>query len=86
MWGREHGYAGIRGIADYQRRVPITTYLDVRPLVERAIRGEPDVLCGSFLTDADGTADVPMNAPWRLDQFDGWVVVEEGSEEPVLST
>lgn len=48
--------------------------------------GEPDVLCGSFLTDADGTAEVPMNAPWRLDQFDGWIVVEEGSEEPVLST
>lgn len=43
-WGREHGYAEIRGIADYQRRVPITTYLDVRLLVERAIGGEPDVL------------------------------------------
>ena len=44
VWGREHGYAEIRGIADYQRRVPITTYLDVRLLVERAIGGEPDVL------------------------------------------
>jgi hypothetical protein len=43
-WGREHGYAEIRGIADYQRRVPVTTYLDVRLLVERAIRGERDVL------------------------------------------
>jgi hypothetical protein len=44
VWGREHGYADIRGIADYQRRAPITTYLDMRPLIERAIRGEPDVL------------------------------------------
>ena len=43
-WGREHGFAEIRGIADYQRRVPITTYLDIRLLVERAIGGEPNVL------------------------------------------
>jgi hypothetical protein len=43
-WGREHGYAEIRGIADYQRRVPITTYLDVRLFIERAIGGEPDLL------------------------------------------
>ena len=31
------GSGEIRGIADYQRRVPVTTYLDIRPLVERAI-------------------------------------------------
>jgi hypothetical protein len=44
VWGREHGFREIRGIADYQRRVPVTTYLDVRPLIERAIGGERDVL------------------------------------------
>jgi anti-sigma-K factor RskA len=48
--------------------------------------GEPGVLCGSFLTSEDGTAEIPMNAPWRLSEFDGWVVVEQGSQEPVLST
>ncbi len=44
VWGREHGYGDIRGVADYQRRVPVTTYLDVRLRVERAIGGERDVL------------------------------------------
>jgi hypothetical protein len=44
VWSRQHGFRDIRGIADYQRRVPVTTYLDVRPLVERAIGGERDVL------------------------------------------
>ena len=44
VWGREHGYREIRGIADYQRRVPVTTYLDVRLLIERAIGGEQNVL------------------------------------------
>jgi hypothetical protein len=48
--------------------------------------GKPAALCGSFLTNPDGTAVVPMNAPWRLDDFDGWVVVQAGSEEPVLTT
>ena len=27
-----------------------------------------------------------MNAPYRFDEFDGWVVVEEGSETPLLTT
>jgi hypothetical protein len=43
-WGREHGYGDIRGIADYQGRVPVTSYLDLRRQVERAIGGERDVL------------------------------------------
>src|SRR5262245_12056350 len=42
--------------------------------------GKLAALCGSFLTDERGDAVVPMNAPYRFDQFDGWVVVEEGSE------
>jgi hypothetical protein len=43
-------------------------------------------LCGSFLTSAAGAAVVPMNAPYRFDDFDGWVVVEEGSDTPLLTT
>jgi len=48
--------------------------------------GELTELCGSFLAETDGSTVVPMNAPWRLDAFDGWVVVEAGSRSPVLST
>ncbi len=48
--------------------------------------GELAALCGSFLVETDGTAAVPMNAPWRFSEFDGWVVVEQGSETPVLTT
>jgi hypothetical protein len=43
-------------------------------------------LCGDFLTTTDGSAVVPLNAPYRLDEFDGWVVVEEGSATPLLTT
>jgi hypothetical protein len=48
--------------------------------------GELAALCGGFLTDANGSATVPLNAPYRFDEFDGWVVVEEGSTTPLLTT
>ena len=48
--------------------------------------GELTALCGGFLTDVDGAADVPMNAPYNFTDFDGWVVVEEGSTTPLQTT
>jgi len=48
--------------------------------------GKLEGLCGSFLTDAAGSALVPMNAPYRFDEYDGWVVVEQGSDTPLLTT
>ena len=48
--------------------------------------GELEALCGSFLTDESGAAVVPMNAPYHFDDFDGWVVVEEGTDTPLLTT
>jgi hypothetical protein len=48
--------------------------------------GELRALCGSFRTDERGTAVVPMNAPYKFSEYDGWVVVEEGSETPLLTT
>ena len=48
--------------------------------------GEPSVLCGAFLVAPVGTTVAPMNAPYRLREFDGWVVVEEGSTAPLLTT
>jgi hypothetical protein len=48
--------------------------------------GKREALCGAFVTGDDGSAVVPMNAPYRFDEFDGWVVVVEGSETPLLTT
>ncbi len=48
--------------------------------------GELAALCGGFFTSASGDASVPINAPYRFDDFDGWVVVEAGSETPLLTT
>jgi hypothetical protein len=48
--------------------------------------GKLEALCGSFLTDEHGFASVPMNAPYRFSDFDGWVVVQEGTQAPLLTT
>ena len=42
--GREHGFGEIRTVAEYQRRVPLRDYLGSKPLLDRAFRGEPDVV------------------------------------------
>ncbi len=47
--------------------------------------GEPAKLCGVF-TVHTGATEVWMNAPWKLKQFDGWIVARSGSTEPLLAT
>ncbi len=48
--------------------------------------GRLAALCGSFLVESSGTTVVPMNAPYELKEYTGWVVVVEGSRKPLLTT
>ena len=41
--------------------------------------------CGTFAV-ASGETRVPLNAPYKLRSFDGWVVVPSGTTQPVLTT
>jgi hypothetical protein len=41
--------------------------------------------CGAFRVSA-GETEVPLNAPYRLSDYDGWVVVATGTDEPLLTT
>ena len=41
--------------------------------------------CGAFAVGA-GETSVPLNAPYHLREYDGWVVVPAGGHEPVLTT
>lgn len=47
--------------------------------------GKLEQQCGSFLA-RPGRVSVPLNAPYRLRQFDGWVVVPRGSQKAILWT
>jgi Anti-sigma-K factor rskA len=41
--------------------------------------------CGTFAVTS-GTTKVPLNAPYKLKDYDGWVIVRTGATKPLLST
>ena len=43
-WGKKHGYTTVASISDFQSRVPVQTYEDLEPFVERLRMGEINLL------------------------------------------
>lgn len=43
-WGRKHEYSSIASIREYQNRVPVQTYEEIIPYIERLRNGERNVL------------------------------------------
>ena len=52
---------------------------------QRVKRGRADQLCGTFVVAGAKTV-VTMNAPFRLKEYDGWVVTRSGTSAPLLTT
>lgn len=48
--------------------------------------GKPIEPCGTFVVHGEGRTVVTLNAPYKLKNFDGWVVTRRGSEETILET
>ena len=49
-FGKEHGFGSVRSIEDYRRAVPMNTYENLTPYIDRVFAGEQNVL----------TADAPL--------------------------
>ncbi len=43
-WGRKYGYHNDMGIEEFQKNVPLQTYDDIKPFVERLRKGEQNLL------------------------------------------
>lgn len=43
-YGQQHGAENINNLEDYQKAFPVTTYEDYKPLIERVMAGEQDLL------------------------------------------
>ena len=43
-WGKNYSYADIKDYAQFSKRVPIQTYEEVKPWVERVRQGEKNLL------------------------------------------
>lgn len=63
-FGRRHGFAGIDSPRRYQQRVPLVTYEEHRPWIERVLRGEPRVLTGEAVERLVVTSGSTAAAKW----------------------
>jgi hypothetical protein len=49
-FGRRHEFSSIKSCADFQSRIPVSEYEDIRPWVDRIRAGEPGVLASETVT------------------------------------
>ena len=50
IWGKIHGYESIRNYKDFTQRIPLQTYEDLFPFIERMMHGESNVLWPGTIT------------------------------------
>ena len=43
-WGKKWDYAGLQDSSAFQQRVPISSYEDLKPYIDRTMRGEQNIL------------------------------------------
>ncbi len=66
-YGKKYGFADIHSISDYQKRVPLSTYDDYKPYIDRMVEtGEQGLLTGNFVdyfSKTSGTIKVMKMIP-----------------------
>jgi hypothetical protein len=66
-FGREHGFAAIDSVAEFRRRVPVRTYSELQPYLERIANGEAAVLTADPVRHfgvSSGTTDACKLVPY----------------------
>lgn len=80
-FGVEHGFSGIRDVRDFQSRIPVRTYEEFAPYLDRVLRGEttallaPDERILMFATTSGSTdrpKHVPVTPSFIADYRRGW--------------
>ena len=65
-YGKKYSFARIRNITEYQEAVPVVTYDDVSPYIERMAAGEKNVLTAytvKHMNSTSGTSGAPKKIP-----------------------
>jgi hypothetical protein len=44
LFGREHDFENIKSVKDFQERVPVSDYEDLKPYIERVKKGQANIL------------------------------------------
>lgn len=76
IFGRDHHFAGIQSYEDFKKLVPIRDYEDLKPYVERILKGEADVLWKgkpAYLAKTSGTTSgtkyIPISHESKYSHF-----------------
>lgn len=72
VFGREHGFGKIRDLREYRDAVPLRSYADLRPYIDRAIAGERSVLTAAdpvLYFSTAGTTGAPKRVPVTREAF-----------------
>lgn len=73
-WGRKYDYASIQSIETFQERVPISSYEDLHPWIDRTFKGEANILWPGkteFFSKSSGTTnDKSKYIPVTSDSLD----------------
>lgn len=72
-YGKKYGFADIRSIEDYQKKVPVATYDTFAPYLERMMAGEKDILTAysfNHFNETSGTVGNPKVVPMTDRQSD----------------
>ncbi len=65
-FGRKYGFSSIHGFEDWRRQVPVSTYEDLRQLLDRVFQGESNVLTAEdpvMFAQTSGTTGKPKFIP-----------------------
>ena len=49
-WGKKYDYRSIDNVSDYQNRVPVSSYEDIKPQIDRLRKGEQNILWPEEIT------------------------------------
>lgn len=66
VYGKRHGFASIKSIADFQKQVPVVTYEDIRADMDRVVAGESGIFTTEdpvMFAQTSGTTGNPKFIP-----------------------
>ena len=81
QFGRDYGFADIRSVADFRARVPVMTYDDHRPYIEKVLNGDTTAMFAPgtkvlLFAMTSGTTGEPKRLPITSELFreykQGW--------------
>jgi hypothetical protein len=75
-FGKAHNFEQIKTYADFKRQVPIADYEDLRPFIDRVVKGEPNVLWPGkpkYLAKTSGTTSGVKYIPISKESMPGHI-------------